>query len=575
MIQKLMKRYAVSEKGAKDLIISVLATICVNIALMLPVALLYLLVSDLLAGQPMRHLALFVGGSIAVFVLLGLAALWQYNATFFAMYKESGIKRLALAEKLRRLPLSFFGKKNSADLTTVILGDVAALEHTLSHQFAQFYGAIFSTIIIGIGLLVFHWQLALAALWPLPISLAIVVLSKRVQNRVSVASNEKKLEAADGMQECLEASKDLKSANAEEQYLKLLNRKIEAVETSATRAELTTGFLVTSAQMLLKFGIATVALVGGSLLMQGKIDVLLFFAFLLVVSRIYEPMNGSLINLAALHALQINVQRMNEISTYPEQTGSNTLTNKGFDIVFDHVRFAYDKKKPVLRDVSFTAKQGQVTALVGTSGGGKTTVSRLAARFWDADGGKITVGGMDVAKVEPETLMQLYSIVFQDVTLFDQTIMENIRVGRKDATDAEVLEAAKLANVDAFVKKLPQGYQTRIGENGSELSGGERQRISIARAFLKDAPIILLDEATASLDAENETVVQEALSKLIAEKTVLIIAHRMRTVADADKVVVLKDGVVAEQGDPKTLAVQNGLFARMTKLQQETGAWNV
>ena len=571
MIHKLMKQYAVSEKGAKDLILSVVATVCVNLALMLPVGLLYVLVSDLLAGQPKAHLTLLIVGSIAALVLIGLTVLWQYNATFFAMYQESGVKRLALAEKLRRLPLSFFGKKDSADLTTVILGDVATLEHALSHQFAQFYGAIVSTILIAIGLLFFEWRMALAALWPLPISLIIVALSKSIRHRLSVDATQARLTAADGMQECLEASKDLKSANAEQTYLRGLYRKIESVESSSTRAELITGMLVTSAQMLLKFGIATVALVGGSLLVQGKIDLIVFFAFLLVVSRLYEPMNGSLINLAALNALQINVQRMNEISDYPEQTGSETLTNTGYDIVFDHVGFAYDNGETVLRDVSFTAKQGQVTALVGPSGGGKTTVSRLAARFWDANRGKITVGGMDVSKTDPEALLKLYSIVFQDVTLFDQSIMENIRVGKKDATDAEVLAAAKLANVDDFVQQLPNGYQTRIGENGSELSGGERQRISIARAFLKDAPIILLDEATASLDAENETAVQEALSKLIADKTVLIIAHRMRTVANADKVVVLKDGIVAEQGTPQALYAQNGIFTRMTDLQRKTG----
>lgn len=445
----------------------------------------------------------------------------------------------------------------------------------MSHQFAQFYGAIVSTIIIAIGLLFFEWRMALAALWPLPISLIIIALSKSIRHRLSVDSTQARLTAADGMQECLEASKDLKSANAEQTYLRGLYRKIESVESSSTRAELITGMLVTSAQMLLKFGIATVALVGGSLLVQGKIDLIVFFAFLLVVSRLYEPMNGSLINLAALNALEINVQRMNEISDYPEQTGSETLTNKGYDIVFDHVGFAYDSGETVLRDVSFTAKQGQVTALVGPSGGGKTTVSRLAARFWDTNRGKITVGGMDVSKTDPEALLKLYSIVFQDVTLFDQNIMENIRVGKKDATDADVLAAAKLANVDDFVQQLPNGYQTRIGENGSELSGGERQRISIARAFLKDAPIILLDEATASLDAENETAVQEALSKLIADKTVLIIAHRMRTVANADKVVVLKDGIVAEQGTPQTLYIQNGIFTHMADLQKETNGWNV
>lgn len=499
----------------------------------------------------------------------------QYNATFFAMYKESGNKRISLAEKLRRMPLSFFDQKDSADLTTVILGDVAALEHAYSHQFSQFYGAVFSTIIIAVGLLFFQWKLALAALWMLPFAIWIVFGSKNIQVRSGKKLTEKKLAVADGIQEFIECSKDLKSTNSQKGYLQGLFEKIDLTEKATMKHELLSGIIVNSGQLLLKFGIACVALVGGSLLTKGEIDVITFFAFLIIVSRIYEPLNGSLMNLAALNALTVNVERMNEISEGYEMTGRRELTNQGCDITFDHVSFAYETGEQVLSNVSFTAKQGEVTALVGPSGCGKTTVSRLAARFWDPTGGRITVGGMNVKETDPEALLSLYSIVFQDVTLFDNTIMENIRVGKKDATDAEVMEAAKRANVLEFAEKLPDGMQTRIGENGAELSGGERQRISIARAFLKDAPIILLDEATASLDAENETKVQAALSALIGGKTVMVIAHRMRTVVQADKIIVLDRGSVVEEGSPKEMLAKGGSFAHMYSLQTQSGNWEI
>lgn len=573
MIERIMRKYAVSQKGAKDLIVSALASACCNIALMIPVGLLYVLVGDFLDGAPLRHVTALLCGIVVAFLLMALAYYWQYNTSFFTTYRESGKKRMELSEKLRKLPLSFFDKKDSADLTTVILGDVEALEHTLSHLFPNFYGAIVSTLVILVGLFVFNWKLAIAAFWMLPISMAIVFFSKPIQQHFSKVANEARLRAADGMQECMETMKDLKSANAQGAYLDELYKKIDAVETTSLHAELRTGLLVTSAQMLFKLGIGTVALVGGTLLVRGEIDVLTFFAFLLVVSRIYEPLNGSLVNLAALNALELNVNRMNEISDCEEQKGSEALTNDGYDIAFEHVGFSYKDGETVLKDVSFVARQGEVTALIGPSGGGKTTVSRLAARFWDATKGRVTVGGMDVAQTDPEALLTLYSIVFQDVTLFDNSILENIRVGKKDATDEEVIAAAKMANVDEFVQNFKDGYHTQIGENGSELSGGERQRISIARAFLKDAPIVLLDEATASLDAENETQVQTALSRLIANKTVLIIAHRMRTVAHADKIVVLKDGIVAEQGRPQKLYNANGIYRKMADLQMQGTDW--
>ena len=455
------------------------------------------------------------------------------------------------------------------------MADCEVLEKTCSHFIPGLFGSLISTTLIALGLFVFDWRMALAALWVIPVSIAILLGSYKIQDRVQAKTMAVKMACADGIQEYLETIRDLKACNAEETYLRGLFQKIRNVESQTIRAELSNAVFVTSAGMVLKLGIASVALTGATLLAKGDIDVLTLFLFLLVASRLYDPMQGALQNLAAVIAMRTNVGRMNEILDYPIQTGSEELTNQGCDMVFDHVGFAYNSEETVLKDVSFTAKQGQVTALVGPSGGGKTTVSRLAARFWDYQKGKITVGGMDISKVDPEKLMSLYSIVFQDVTLFNNTILENIRLGRKDATDEEVLAAAHLANCDEFAEKLPQKWNTPIGENGCALSGGERQRISIARAFLKDAPIILLDEATASLDVENETLIQAALSRLIRNKTVLIIAHRMRTVAGADQIVVLKDGVVAEQGSPKELYTKGGIYAHMVDLQAQGQRWTI
>lgn len=514
-------------------------------------------------------------GCVICFALILITTWFQYNNTFFTTYEESGKRRLSLAERLRKLPLSFFGKKDLADLTSTIMADCEVLEKDCSHYIPALFGSVISTIVIALGLFAFDKAMALAALWVIPVSVLIIVLSYKVQDRAQQRNMSVKMACADGIQEYIETLRDLKANNAESSYLKGLRSKIRSVEKGAFKTEITTAVFVTSAGMVLKFGIATVALVGASRLVTGKIDVLTLFMFLLVASRLYDPMQAALQNLAAVIAMRTNVVRMNEILDHEIQQGGDTLTNKGCDITFDHVGFAYKSGETVLSDVSFTAKQGEVTALVGPSGGGKTTVSRLAVRFWDNQKGKITVGGMDISKIDPEKLMTLYSIVFQDVTLFNNTIMENIRFGRKGATDEEVLAAAHLANCDEFAEKLPDKWNTDIGENGCELSGGERQRISIARAFLKDAPIILLDEATASLDVENETAIQTALSRLIRNKTVLVIAHRMRTVAGADKIVVLSDGVVAEQGTPEKLLNKNGIFKRMADLQLQGQNWTV
>lgn len=576
MLSRLQKKFALSRQGAKDLIKGCVACVFQNISLMLPVGLLYLLVSDLMAGRaPGSKAAVYIVGCIACIGLILLTTWFQYNATYFATYTESGVRRVSLAEKLRKIPLAFFGKKDLADLTSTIMADCTFLEQSFSHFIPELIGSIVSTVLVAISLFAFDWRMALAALWVLPVSFAIVGLSAKVQQGLNDRQMAAKMACADGIQECIETVRDLKANNAEEGYLKGLRGKIKAVEKRAIISELGTAVFVVSASMILKLGIATVALVGSLLLLNGTLDVLTFFMFLLVVSRLYDPLQSALQNLAATISTRTNIARMNEILDHPVQSGTSTLTNRGFDITFDRVGFSYNSGETVLKDVSFTARQGEVTALVGPSGGGKTTVSRLASRFWDVDQGKITVGGMDISKVDPESLLSLYAIVFQDVTLFDNTIMENIRIGRKGASDAEVLAAAKLANCDAFALKLPDGYHSRIGENGCALSGGERQRISIARAFLKDAPIILLDEATASLDVENETLIQTALSRLIKEKTVLVIAHRMRTVAGADQIVVLSGGNVVEQGAPQALMEKPSLYRHMVELQTKSQSWHL
>ena len=541
MIKKLQHKFALSERGAKDLIQGIIACALQNISFMFPVALLYFFVSDLLnSGIKPEKIWFYILGCIIALALIFAVTYWQYNSTFLATYVETGTRRITLAEKLRKIPLSFFGKKDLADLTSTIMADCTYLETAFSHFIPPFVGAIISTVLISISLFFFDWRMAIASLWVLPVAFTIIGLSSKVQKSLNHKSMDAKMACADGIQECIETIQDLKANNAEQAYMAGLDTKIDNVEKRALKSEFGTAAFVVSAGLILKLGIATTALVGSILLINRQLDVLTFFMFLLVVSRLYDPMQSTLQNLAAIISTSTNVARMNEILDHDVQTGDTKLTNKGYDIKFENVEFSYNNKENVLRDVSFIAKQGEVTALIGPSGGGKTTVSRLAARFWDINNGKITVGGMDISKIEPETLLSLYSIVFQDVILFNNTIMENIRL-----------------------------------ENGCQLSGGERQRVSIARAFLKDAPIILLDEATASLDVENETLIQTALSKLIKNKTVIVIAHRMRTVAGADKIVVLSDGVVAEEGTAASLKKSNGIFVHMMNLQSESSNWKL
>ena len=576
MLKYLMHKFALTEQGAKDFIKTMIMNVLSNIALMVPVWLLYILVDDLLGdGIPTSHYYLFAFGSLGIIIALGLIYYVQYHYSYFLTYKESGKRRIALAERLRKLPLSFFSHKDLTDMTHVIMNDATAIEQSFSHFMPSFYGSMISTVIIMIPIFIMDWRMGLASLWVVPVSILIVFASKRAQNYFNRKKDKADLELQNNVQECIETIKDLKATNSESEYIGKIKKNVRLVEKFHIQSELGVALFVVTAQMILKFGIATTALVGSALLIGGTLDMMVFFMFLLLVSRFYEPMATALQNLAAINSTFLNIERMNEFYDCPVQTGKDDFKPTNYDITFEDVKFGYDKDESIINGVSFTAKQGEVTALVGPSGCGKSTISKLCSRFWDVDSGAIKLDGQSIKEIDPECLLKNYSIVFQDVNLFNNTITENIRIGRKDATDEEVIEAAKKANCDEFVSKLPNGYNTYIGENGAELSGGERQRISIARALLKDAPIVLLDEATASLDAENETIVQEAISNATKGKTVVVIAHRMRTIENADRVIVLDKGKIVDEGRPSDLIERKGEFYKMVNLQKESSNFQI
>ena len=580
MSRYLQRKFALSEQGGKDLTKAIFSCALTNIGLMFPMGILLVFLERLLGPlvgieAPVMGMAGYMGISVLLLAVIFAVERLQYNTTFLASYKESAQMRIRLAERLRTLPLSFFGKRDLADLTTTIMADCAFVEKAFSHFIPELIGALISTMLIGIGLLAADWRMGLAVLWVAPVSFLLAAGTRPMVDRMERRQKGRKIAASDGIQECIENIQDIKANNQREEYLKGLDQKLLNVESITIRLELLNGTLVTASQMFLKIGMATTVLAGASLLVSRSIDFMIFLMFMLAATRLYLPLAGCLQNLSAVYSTLLVVERMKGIEEQPVQQGNKSVSYKGYDIVFDHVGFSYKDGEQVLKDVSFTARQGQVTALVGPSGGGKSTSAKLAARFWDIDKGKITLGGMDISSVDPETLLGSFSIVFQDVVLFNNTIMENIRLGRKGATDQEVINAAGAAQCEEFIRRLPDGYHTRIGENGSTLSGGERQRLSIARALLKDAPVILMDEATASLDVENETQVQEAISNLVKNKTVLIIAHRMRTVAGADRIVVLKDGCVAEQGTPEELMEQKGIYRHMAELQGKSLNWSL
>lgn len=573
MLKTIQRRFALSEKGARDFCKGVFFTTLLDLALMLPAVFVFLFLDDYL--RPVFDPDASVVHGAVFYLLLGLAfmlvmyaaAVLQYRSTYTTVYDESAARRISLAEKLRKLPLAFFGEKNLSDLTATIMDDCTDLEHTFSHAVPQLFASLAGIALIAAGMFIYDWRLSLALFWVVPLALAAILLSKKKMRRDVDTNYRNRRAVTECIQEGLDTVQEIKSYNREEVFLSGLDSAINRYEKELTRGELLTGVLVNGAQSFLKLGLATVVIVGAGLLAFGKTELFVWLVFMVIGSRIYGPVNEVLNNLAALFYLDKRIDRMNEMEALPVQQGTTEFAPDGFDIEFDHVSFAYESGKQVLKDVSFTARQGEITALVGPSGSGKSTAARLAARFWDIQSGQIRLGGRDIGRTDPETLLKNYSVVFQDVVLFNASVKDNIRIGRRDASDEEVVRAARLAQCDTFVERMPQGYDTVIGENGETLSGGERQRISIARALLKDAPIVLLDEATASLDVENETRIQAAIAELVRDKTVLIIAHRMRTVANADKVIVLENGRVAETGTPEELKRRNGLFARMVERQ--------
>lgn len=580
MINRLQKKYALSVQGAKDLFKAIVYSVLANISLMLPVALLAIVLNTMLpmALGMEEKVAGFAGYTVVgiiILVIIFVLHYLQYTKAYIGTYEESERRRITLAEKLRTLPLGFFHERDLADLTSTIMGDCASFEHAFSHTVPQFFGALISTSIVCLVLLVMNWKMGIALLWVAPVAFAIVLLSRKWQELLAKKYMTTRIDLSEGIQECLETVQDIKACNQEKTYLEKLDAKLDAAEKAQISSEMVSASLLTTGQMVLRLGLATVIVVGSSLILKEKIDLFTYILYLIAASRLYDPLSGAMANMAELFGVNLQVKRLKEIQEYPLENGQTEYHTKGYDVIFDHVKFSYETGKIVLKDVSFTAKQGQVTALVGPSGGGKSTIAKLAAKFYDVDGGKITLGGADIAKIDPVALMKDFSIVFQDVVLFNNTIMENIRVGRKGASDEDVIAAAKAAKCHDFIEKLPQGYQTVIGENGSTLSGGECQRLSIARALLKDAPVILLDEATASLDVDSETQIQEAISELVSGKTVLVIAHRMRTIEAADQIVVLDKGVVAEKGNHDTLMKKNGLYRKLVGLQTEAANWKL
>lgn len=580
MFNYIRKKFALSLKGAKDLIKGSLFSAFVNLIMMIPVGLFILMLNELLdnfyKGNPIvpdvyKYTIFIVATLIVMFVFHYL----QYSSVFIATYRESARIRITLAEKLRILPLSFFGKKDLSDLTSSLMGDCSKLEHAFSHAVPQFFGAILSTTIITISLIFLDWRMGISVLWVLPVAFVMIFTSKHIQKMAELKHFNTNRACADGIQECLENMQDIKAYSIQKEYLENLDIKLDKSEKAHIKAELTMGSCVTSAQAVLRLGLATVVLTGTTLLINGETNFITYLIFLITASRLYDPLSGTLSNIAEIFNIEIPIDRMKNIETQPIQSGDNEYKLNGYDIEFRNVTFSYDSSEMVLKNVSFTAKQGEITALIGESGSGKSTAAKLSARFWDLNSGSIFLGGRDISTIEPEALLKNYTIVFQDVTLFNDTVMENIRLGRLNATDDEVLRAAKLALCDEFVLKMPCGYRTIIGENGTMLSGGERQRISIARALLKDAPIVLLDEATASLDVENETKIQKAISELVKNKTVIIVAHRMRTIENADKIIVLKDGVVKETGSSSGLLQKDSIYKQMVEIQSQTIDWSL
>ncbi|MCK9152132.1 ABC transporter ATP-binding protein [Methanobacterium alcaliphilum] len=571
--------FVLTDKGANDLKKAIFSVVLADLTLMLPVFILLGLIQQLLnpllgLGGANLNLIIYTMIAGAILLVIFLTQLYYYKKTYIAAYEESANRRIRLAEKIRKLPLSFFGKKDLAEFTGTMMDDATFLENIFSHSVPQLFGSTIAIVIIVVMLMLFDWRMGISLLIGLPVSLALLWGCGKVKDKLANKHMNNKIEVADAIQESLEGIKVIKSSNQIDNHFDKVDFKLQNFFSSAMTLELVMGLFIGGAQMALRVGIPLVILVGVDALTAGSINFIYYILFLIVAVRLYDPLTIAMMKLGEVFVLMTMIDRMDKMENQEIMTGATNLSIHDYDVELKDVSFGYNEEK-VLDDVSITVKQGEVTALVGPSGSGKSTIAKLIARFWDVDEGNIVIGGKDVKDIDPETLLSHFAIVFQDVVLFNDTVLNNIKIGKKDATTEEVIAAAKLANCDDFIMNMPEGYDTEIGENGWTLSGGERQRISIARALLKDAPIILLDEATASLDVENETQIQEAITKLIKNKTLLIIAHRMRTVKGANKIVVLNKGKVIEQGSHDKLINNENLYSRLVKLQNESLGWNI
>ncbi len=573
MKKYLQKKYSLSDTGAEDVMKSIVSSTLVSLSAMLPMMISFIFIrqniDQLFGGTMITDFTLvhFLAMIVVVFAVMYFIAKNDYQKSFTKIYDESARSRINLAEKLKKLPLSYFARKDIADLSATVMSDATTFEHLFSHSVPKVYAGMISIVVISVMMFIFDYRLAISLFWVVPIAYLVFALSKSKGKKAFKEGFDLNREIIDDFQEGLSLVQEIKAYNREDYFVKEIHEKYDREKTHKIKTEVLFGSVLNISFVLLKLGMASVAIYGAYLYVDGRVDLFTYLTFIIISGMVFNPITTALVNMGEMMYLDSIIERISEINNMPAQEGSKDFAPDGYDIVFENVKFSYEDGVSVINDVSFTAKQGEVTALVGPSGGGKTTATKLASRFWDIDSGKIRLGGIDISKIDPETLLKKFSIVFQDVSLFNSSVMENIRLGRKGATDEEVKKVSKLARCEEFINKLPDGYDTLIGENGEKLSGGERQRISIARALLKDAPIILLDEATASLDAENETLIQAAISELVKDKTVIIIAHRMRTIIDADQIIVIKDGIVEEKGKSSELLEKDGVFARMYKSQ--------
>ena len=563
-----MDRYAMSELGANNLKKAIFSRTILNFVKMFPPMLAFVFLFQYLSRiegiKAVREFELmeYIAAIIVMGFIIFLVAGWDYTRLYTNVYSESANSRIDIANRLKKLPLSYFGKRDLSDLAETMMNDITLYEEIFSHAVPQLYATVISTAIISVMILCYNFKLGIAMLWVIPISILLFVLSKKRNKKLGDEWVKSNRAVYDDFQEKIDQIQEIKAYNLETKSLAEFDEKLAINKKNKIRLEFLGGISLAASNILLKLGMVTVAVVGAGMLIAGEINILVYIAFLILCTSIYLPIEGILTFMAMINTLDSVVGRIKEIKTMPIQEGKTEMQVNSYDIEFKDVHFGYDDYS-VINGVSFTAKQGETTALIGPSGSGKTTLTKLAARFWDINSGQILLGGEDISKVDPEILLKNFSIVFQDVTLFNASIKDNIKVGKKNATAEEILRAAKVARCDEFIKRMPEGIDTVIGENGERLSGGERQRLSIARAILKDAPVVLLDEATASLDVENESLIQEALSELIKDKTVIIIAHRMRTIRSVDKIVLLNEGKIEAVGTDKELYKTNQMYKKM------------